>query len=240
VQSFAIPNGRVSHVRCGACPIRERAVCAYCAADELERLDAIKSYREYPAGREIMAAGERCAMVGSIVRGVVKLTKTMPDGRSQMVGLLFPGDFLGHPRRLVAEFDAVAATDTTLCLFQRAPFEALLRDTPHLEGRLLDMTLNELDAAREWLLLLGRKSARERIATFLLMLARRAGGGEGLPAVTFTMPLSRGEMAEYLGLTIETVSRHMTRLRADGVIGFDSAKAVTAPDFASLAAEAGD
>ena len=241
MQSFALPNGRVSHVRCGDCPIRDRAVCAYCDGDELATLDAIKTYREYPAGREVMSVGERSPFVGSIVRGVVKLIKTLPDGRSQMVGLLFPGDFIGHPKRTCAEFDAVAAIDTTLCLFQRGPFEQLLQETPHLEERLLDMTLNELDAARDWLLLLGRKTARERIATFLLTLARRASGGGPVTApVTFDLPLSRGEMAEYLGLTIETVSRHMTRLRADGVIGFDSAKAATILDAQVLAVEAGD
>jgi CRP/FNR family transcriptional regulator len=241
VQSFALPNGRVSHIRCGDCPIRDRAVCAYCDGDELDKLDSIKSYREFPAGREVMAVGECCPSVGTIVRGVIKLIKTLPDGRSQMVGLLFPGDFVGHPKRPCAEFDAVAAVDTTLCLFQRGPFEALLRDTPHLEQRLLDMTLNELDAARAWLLLLGRKTARERIATFLLMLARRANGGAPLTApLTFDMPLSRGEMAEYLGLTIETVSRHMTRLRADGVIGFESARSATVADPRRLIEEAGD
>jgi CRP/FNR family transcriptional regulator len=241
VQSFALPNGRVSHVRCGDCPIRDRAVCAYCDGGELEKLDSIKSYREIPAGREVMAVGERCPTVGSIVRGVIKLVKTLPDGRSQMVGLLFPGDFVGHPKRPHSEFDAIAAVDTTLCVFQRGPFETLLQETPHLEKRLLDMTLNELDAAREWLLLLGRKTARERIATFLMMLGRRANGGVALTApVSFDMPLSRGEIAEYLGLTIETVSRHMTRLRAEGVIGFDSAKAARIDDPKRLIEEAGD
>lgn len=244
MQSFALPNARFSHIRCGACPIRERAVCAYCDGDEIAKLDAMKAYRDVEAGRDIIAAGEDCAQVGSIVKGVVKLTKSLPDGRTQMVGLLFPGDFVGHPTRAAAEFDATAATDVTLCLFKRGPFEALLRATPHLEQRLLEMTLTELDAAREWLLLLGRKTARERIASFLLMLARRAAGvgreRDVVGAVECDLPLSRGEMAAYLGLTIETVSRHMTRLRADGVIDFDNARAVRIPDAGTLAVEAGD
>lgn len=242
--SFALPNARFSHVRCGDCPIRERAVCAYCDGDEIAQLDAIKSYRDVEAGRDIMAAGEAFSHVGSIVKGVVKLTKSLPDGRTQMVGLLFPGDFVGHPGRPSAEFDAAAATDVTLCLFRRGPFEALVCDTPHLERRLLDMTLSELDGAREWLLLLGRKTARERIASFLMMLARRAAGvgrdGVLAGAVSCELPLSRGEMAAYLGLTIETVSRHMTRLRADGVIDFDNARAVQIPDVEALGLESGD
>ncbi len=236
---------RYSHVACGDCPIRERAVCAYCDSDALDALSAIKTYRDFPAGRDILAAGEVSPMVGSIVRGVVKLTKSLPDGRAQMVGLLFPGDFVGHPGRAEAAYDATAATEVQLCLFQRQPFETLLRETPQLEKRLLDMTLTELDAAREWLLLLGRKTARERIATFLMALAGRArrAAPAGLPEggpFCFALPLTRGEMAEYLGLTIETVSRHMTRLRAEGVLAFSDARSVSVPDLDALAAEAGD
>jgi len=230
-------NALAPHARCDACPIRARAVCAYCEGDALARLDAMKSYREAPAGRDLILAGAESPVVGSIVRGVVKLTKALPDGRAQMVGLLFPGDFVGHPGRPHAEYDATAATDVLLCQFQRGPFEAMLRDSPPLEQRLLDMTLTELDAAREWLLLLGRKTARERIATFLVALMRRSGVAAGRD---MALPLTRGEIADYLGLTIETVSRHMTRLRADGLIAFDNARALRVPDAAALIAEAGD
>ncbi len=238
MESFAMPNARFNHVRCGACPIREQAVCAYASGDELKSLDSIKSYRDYPAGRDILSAGVRAQTVGSIVRGVVKLTKSLPDGRAQMVGLLFPGDFVGHPTRAESEFDATAATDVTLCLFQRSPFETMLRSSHHLEQRMLDMTLTELDAAREWLLLLGRKTARERLSSFLLMLARRAPTQDSRAEIA--LPLTRGEMAAYLGLTIETVSRHMTRLRADGVIGFDTARSVRIASLERLESEAGD
>jgi CRP/FNR family transcriptional regulator len=241
MESFALPNEKFSHIRCGDCPIRERAVCAYCSGSELAVLDAMKSYRDFAPGREILAAGEESPVVGSIVRGVVKLTKTLHDGRTQMVGLLFPGDFVGHAMRARAEFDAIAATDVTLCLFQRRQFEQLLRDKPALEKRLLEMTLNELDAARDWLLLLGRKTAREKLASFVLMLARReAAARPGAKAVAVSLPLTRAEIAEYLGMTIETVSRQFTKLRADGVIAFDSTRALRLPDLDRLAAEAGD
>lgn len=240
MESFALPNARFSHVRCSDCPIRERAVCAYANADDLRALDAIKTYRDFDAGREIVAAGEVSATVGSVVRGVVKLNKTLPDGRTQMVGLLFPGDFVGHALRATAQYDAIAATDVTLCLFVRRPFEALLRANPRLEQRLLDMTLNELDAARNWLLLLGRKTAREKIASFLMMLVRRATDRQEMCDVDFSLPLTRAEIAEYLGLTIETVSRQMTRLRSDGVIAFTTAREIRVPDQARLLEEAGD
>ena len=243
MESFALPNAKFSHVRCSDCPTRERAVCAYANAGELRTLDAIKTYRDFDAGREIIAAGEVSPTVGSIVRGVVKLIKTLPDGRTQMVGLLFAGDFIGHALRANAEYDAVAATDVTLCLFVRRPFEALLRATPRLEQRLLEMTLNELDAAREWMLVLGRKTAREKIASLLAIIGRRDAAlhlGRRNGVLTFDLPLTREAMADYLGLTLETVSRQISALRKDGVIELEGKRRVTVPDVNRLLEEAGD
>jgi CRP/FNR family transcriptional regulator, anaerobic regulatory protein len=237
MDTLAMPGLRYSHVRCCSCPIRERAVCSQCSAEEITRLDAIKTYRDYDAGRTILNAGEQAPVVGSIVRGVVKLVKMLPDGRSQMVGLLFAGDFVGDPSRRAVEFEAIAATPVTLCLFQREPFARLLRETPNLEQRLLDMTLGELDAAREMLLTLGRKSAREKVASFLLSLAGRAPMKDG--GADVALPLTRAEIAEYLGLTIETVSRQMTKLRMEGVIAFEDPRAIRVPSLELLGHAAG-
>ena len=227
-------------VRCEACPIRDRAVCALCEPDELRQLDSIKFYREIDAGAEVIGAGEDAGFVASIVTGVAKLTKTLADGRTQMVGLLFPGDFMGRARRGAAEFDAVAATDLRLCCFSRAPFQRLMAETPHLESRLLEMTLDELDSAREWMLLLGRKTAREKVASFIRLLANRAHGDRGPAQREITIPLTRAEMAEYLGLTIETVSRQMTKLRSDSVIDFANARSVAILDRDALEEAAGE
>ena len=230
-------------MRCGACPIRERAVCSHCNRDELQKLDEIKSYRDYGAGAEIMGAGEGYDFVASIVSGVVKLLKTMPDGRTQMIGLLFPSDFVGHVMRDAAEYDAIAATDVRLCVFRRAPFEKMLKETPRLEHRLLQMTLDELDAAREWLLLLGRKTAREKVASLLLMLAQRKhdlGAGCSGRRDSVELPLTRAEIADYLGLTLETVSRQMSALKKDGVIGLEGKRHIMVPDFDLLMEETGD
>lgn len=237
---LAAADGVISHIRCADCAIRTRAVCSRADPAMLAELDRIKSYRSFEPGREIIGAGEATGFVGSIVDGVVKLTRSLPDGRRQMVGLLFPGDFVGHVLRDLAEYDAIAATEVTLCLFRRAPFEALVRDTPALQGRLLEMKIDELDAAQEWLLLLGRKTAREKVASFLLALARRAGKGRLGAEQALRLPLTRAEIAEYLGLTIETVSRQMTRLREDGLIAFDGLRDLRVPDPQRLASEAGD
>ena len=161
------------NINCGECPIRHRAVCSRSDTDELALLESMKSYKTYEQGQTIVWAGDQMAFVGSVVKGVATLSQTMEDGRRQMVGLLLPSDFVGRPGRNLAPFDVVAATEVTLCRFQRAPFEKLLTSSPNIGPRLLQMTLDELDAAREWMLLLGRKTAREKIASLLAIIASR-------------------------------------------------------------------
>lgn len=229
--------------RCASCTIRHRAVCSYCGPDELAHLDAVKFYRNFVPGQEIVAAGEETDFLGSVVDGVVALSKTMVDGRRQTVGLMFPSDFIGRPLRPVAPYDAVAVTSVRLCLFARTRFERILRETPALEKRLLEMTLDELDAARDWMLLLGRKTAQEKIATFLSILARRAAALENTPldtALQFELPLTREAIGDYLGLTIETVSRQITGLRKAGVIELADARSIRVPDYLALLDVAGE
>ena len=228
---------------CSECNIRNRAVCATCDADELTRLEEIKYYRTFDAGQPIMYEGDEMHFVASVVMGSATLTRTMPDGRMQMVGLLLPSDFIGRPGRETVAFDAVAIDKVTLCCFRRKPFEALVRDTPHIGQRLLEMTLDELDVAREWMLLLGRKTAREKISCLLALIARRTASlhlSTASDGLSFEMPMSREAMGDYLGLTIETVSRQMTALRKDGVIQLNGKRSITIPDMSTLMAETGD
>ncbi len=234
---------RPAHQRCSDCPIRHRAVCSYSAPAQLAELDAIKFYVDYAPGREIVGTGEPTKSLGSVVSGVVALQKILSDGRRQIVGLLFPGDFIGRPFEQRATYDAVAVTPVKMCLFRRSQFEELLTREPGLERRLLEMTLNELDAARDWMVLLGRKTAREKVASFLVVLARRAAVLEQVSladGLTFQVPLSRDAIAEHLGLTIETVSRQLTQLRKDALIHLDGARDVRLRDYRGLLDASGD
>ena len=228
---------------CGDCPIRHRAVCARCDADELARLEQIKYYRSYQAGQTIVWSGDRMDFVASVVSGIATLTQTMEDGRRQMVGLLLPSDFVGRPGRPSAAYDVTATTDLVMCCFRKKPFEDLMAKTPHVAQRLLEITLDELDAAREWMLLLGRKTAREKIASLLAIIARRDASlnlRTAKGALTFDLPLTREEMADYLGLTLETVSRQMSALKRDGTIGLEGKRHVIVPDFDALVEQTGD
>jgi CRP/FNR family transcriptional regulator len=228
---------------CGDCPIRHRAVCARCETDELARLEEMKYYRSFQAGQTVVWSGDRMDFVASVVTGIATLTQTMEDGRRQMVGLLLPSDFVGRPGRSVAAYDVTAVTDLVMCCFRKKPFEEMMNETPHVAQRLLEMTLDELDAAREWMLLLGRKTAREKIASLLAIIARRDATLKlktAKGAMAFELPLTREEMADYLGLTLETVSRQMSALRKDTVIDLDGKRRVLIPDFYRLVEETGD
>jgi CRP/FNR family transcriptional regulator len=228
---------------CSTCPVRERAVCARCDDVELARLNKIKFYKTYSAGQSIALRGDALDVVASVVTGTATLERVIEDGRTQMVGLLLPSDFIGRPGRETLQYDVTAVSDVTLCCFMRKPFETLLLEVPHVQERLLQMALDELDAARDWMLLLGRKTAREKIASLLMLIAKRTINIDGeamgdTPCIE--LPISRETMSNFLGLTIETVSRQFTGLRKDGVIELDGNRLVRIPDLERLLSESGD
>jgi CRP/FNR family transcriptional regulator len=229
-------------VQCTDCPIRHRAVCAKCEDDELAQLEDMKFYRTFEAGQTIAWEGDDLTFVASVVRGVAKLGQTLEDGRTQMLGLLLPSDFIGRPWRETSAYDVSAVTDVTLCCFRRKPFEEMLIRTPHIGERLLEMTMDELDAAREWMLILGRKTAREKIASLLAIIARRERAIDipiSTAQVTIDLPLTREAMSDYLGLTLETVSRQISALKRESIIFLEGKRRVVVPDMDRLLAQTG-
>ena len=227
-------------VKCSACPIRHRAICSRCDEDELSLLESMKSYQTFQAGEVILWRGEPLDFVASIVRGVATLSKTMEDGRRQMVGLLLPSAFIGRPGRQTIDFDVTATDEVTLCCFDRVKFETLIDETPAVAQRLMELALDELDAARDWMLLLGRKTAREKIATFIEMLSRHSNAADSAVSDQIDLHMTREQIADYLGLTLETVSRQFTALKKDGIIDFSDRRHFVVKDMAALLDETGD
>lgn len=202
--------------------MRSLAVCASVSREQLPRLMAIASGRRLEAGRTLFQEGDPADEVFTLTHGMLKLYKLMSDGRRQIVGFLVTGDFLGLSFGHAHSCTAEAVVPSAVCRFRRAQFQRLIEECPALEKEILDRTSTELAAAQEQMLLLGRKTARERVATFLLALARRRRIERGpLP-----LPMSRADIADYLGLTIETVSRTLTQLRKEGLIALPDAHLV--------------
>lgn len=202
---------------CDTCEIREISVCRSMAPQDLARLQAIISTVYIDGGRPIIHEGDPAENLFNVVSGAVKLYKLLPDGRRQITGFLFAGDFLGIALNDTYVYTAEALTPVRLCRFPRRRLEALLRDIPDLEHELLDEVATELVAAQDQMLLLGRKTARERVASFLVMLIRRAAA-RGRPDSLLELQMSRADIADYLGLTTETVSRTITQLRQSKAI----------------------
>ncbi len=202
---------------CDRCEARAHSACAALAPGQQARVNAIMTRMAIEADRPIFAEAEPADHVFTIAAGAVKLYKLLPDGRRQVTGFLFSGDFLGLTHNEAYAYSAEAIAPTTVCRFPRLRFEALLAEIPALEHRLLGMAAHELAAAQEQMLLLGRKSARERIVSFLLMLSD-AARKRGRAADPVALPMNRADIADYLGLTHETISRVLTRLKTEGLI----------------------
>ena len=165
----------------------------------------------------------------------------MADGRQQIVGLQFAPDFVGRPFSRGSTVTAVAATQVRLCSFPRTILEEIMAEAPDMEHRLHEQTLKELDEARDWLLTLGRKTAAEKVASFLYLVATHIDpeADDQLKPSTINLPMKRADIADYLGLTIETVSRQMTNLRKSGIIELPDRRSVHIPDMKRLETAAG-
>ena len=202
---------------CASCEARSVSVCNAIPDADLGRLAALAQAAEAPAGRCFIEEGEPADCFFNITAGTAKLYKLLPDGRRQITGFVGVGHFLGLAVSDTYAFSAEAIEPVRFCRFSRTRLRHLLDDFPLMEQRLLEVASNELVAAQEQMLLLGRKTARERLASFLLMQS-----SQGLPCghvrARFRLPMTRADISDYLGLTIETVSRSLTRLHNEGLI----------------------
>ncbi len=152
-------NNRAIPLPCASCEGRSTGVCGALDCDQLVELAKASRKTAAESGAALLGEAERIDRYANILSGVVKLTKTLSDGRQQIVGLQFAPDFLGRPFRSESTLNAEAATDVTLCSFPKDAIERMMRESPELERRLYRQALNELDEARDWMVTLGRKTA---------------------------------------------------------------------------------
>jgi CRP/FNR family transcriptional regulator len=226
--------------RCESCVVRDRALCAALEPVELDALAKMGAQRRLGRGETLSWAGDDAPSCANLQSGVMKLVSVTPDGEQAIVGLLFPGDFIGQPFGGRQGQDIVALTDVRLCAFPKAVFAQKLREHRRMEELLLARTMAELDRAREWLVRMGHARAGARVAGFLEDVARRMGALDCVgPRTLIELPLGRGEMAELLGLTIETVSRQISKLKSIGAISLKGTRGLIVEDPVLLARAAG-
>ena len=226
-------------VLCRSCEARHRGMCGALDPDQLAALAKTTHKARHAPGTELVGDSTEVHSYANVMRGVVKLSKVLEDGRQQLVGLQFAPDFLGRLFGDASAVTAEAASEVDLCVVPRSTLEQLVAQSPALEHKLMQQTLRELDEARAWMVTLGRKTAQEKVASFLHLIATHADPDiDASGRVSFDLPLSRLDIADFLGLTIETVSRQMTQLRRMGVIEVNH-RHVEVPDLERLEALCG-
>ncbi|NLS25397.1 Nitrogen fixation regulation protein FixK [Sphingomonas sp. S2M10] len=223
--------------RCAACGVRMASLCGGIPARALEALNRIGRKRVLRRGEALIWQGDVAEQVGILHHGLVKLSAALEDGREQMLGLAFPADFVGGIGERPSSYGVTALTETELCIFPRGALPALIEAHPEIGHALLMRAYDELDQLRRWMLLLGRTSAEERVASLLRQFAARGTCPPGAPV---SLPLTRQQMAELLGLTIETVSRKLTAMKRERVIALPDLRSFVILDAAALAMLAAD
>ena len=224
---------------CRTCEVRDKAICRALDDDELRQLNSISTSVKLETGGTAFYEGDDSTYLFNVVRGALRLSKLLPDGRRQVTGFLFPGDFLGLSIAGVYSYTAEALTDCELCRFDRTNLTRILDRLPKLEHQLLSLASNELAQAQDHILVLGRKTATERVATVLLKLANRIGKiGNG--GCALDLPMTRMDLADYTGLTTETISRTLSQLKKEGVIATVGVRGLNIPEMSELAGYSGD
>jgi len=224
---------------CQSCDVRHKGMCGALNASELVDFAKFTHVVKVSSGDVLLQEQGPIRSYANVMRGVLKLTKTMADGRQQIVGLQFAPDFVGRLHQHESPVRVEACSDVEVCSITRNALRKMLEENPALEAKLLHQALREIDQGREWMLALGRKTAHEKVASFLMMMVRQIDPLAGGAVTAFDLPLTRAEIGDFLGLTIGTVSRELTRLRRAGVIQISSHRHIDILDLEALRQRAG-
>jgi len=183
--------------------------------DDLKALDKIGIRLRFARNETVFSEGDEAAFSYRVVSGAIRLCKHLVDGRRQISDFVLPGDYCGFLHLDEHRFTAEATSDLEVIAYPHRQVEALGERMPSMRRRLTDFLSRRLMGVQDHLIMLGRQTARERVMSFLLRLATRAGAKDG---DVVALPMNRQDMADYLGLTIETVSRVMTDLKRSNLV----------------------
>lgn len=219
---------------CATCPVKDSAACAVLSEQERDALAAAGRTRVLKRGEMLFAAGDDEAACATLVSGALKISGFDAEGNEQILSLVHPSGFIGELFSPFAHHDVVALTESTLCTFARGDIERALDDYPALARALLQRSQEDLLATRNLLELTAHATAEARLAALLHDFASAASDASCHIARHFELPLTRGEIANMLGLTIETVSRKLGELEDMGAIARKGKRGIDIADPALL------
>jgi CRP/FNR family nitrogen fixation transcriptional regulator len=203
------------------------------ADEDLRALQQVGIKVRFARNETIFNDGDEAKNCYKVISGAVRLCKHMSDGRRQIADFLLAGDFFGFMQFGTYKFTAEAVGDVVLMCYPQGQVARLSNAMPNLRGRLLVLLSQRLLGMQDHLVMLGRQTAKERVASFLLHIAERSDAEEGL---AFDLPMSRQDIADYLGLTIETVCRMLSELKRERIIAIPNASQIVLNDMDVLQA----
>lgn len=223
-------------LRCRECPSRREGFCAGLSASELARLHPYVVRKRLPAGENILTQGVSNSSYVHVLDGTVKLAAALPDGTEQIFGLRFAGDFIAQRFARDVSYTVQAATDVEICRISKPALDALADSNTRVGHLMHELVAAELQETRQLMLVLAQHDASQKVAGFLYRMGMRQSPAD--VRVVVELPLSRAEMGNYLGLTVETVSRQLSRLKQDGLIAIERKTIVTIENMGKLATAA--
>jgi len=216
---------------CSICDMRERSICADLSPDEMDRVARTMAHIPLREGDAVLREGELSDSLYILVAGAFRLVRLLADGRRQITGFVFPGDYLGMNSTMKSPNTAEALEPSLVCRFSHAFLDEASVRNPHIKDLLIRRGQSDLEKAQDHIVLLGKQNAEERVTSFLAMLARYQARG-GAPARDVYLPMSRQDVADYLGLRLETLSRTLGVLKKDGRLAAVSGRIVAlGPQF---------
>jgi CRP/FNR family transcriptional regulator len=232
-------SGERDRLACQSCPARDRAACSALSNQERDELAMIGRHRRLKRGETLFHAGDSNEHCATLISGALKISRSDADGVERILSLVHPAGFVGEMFAPVAHHDVVALTDSELCIFPADAYGQVIDRFPALGRALLRRSAEDLLSSRSLIDLMGRRTALQKVAGFFMAMADAASHSPCHPAERFSLPMSRGDLAGMLGLTIETVSRQIGRLEKEGAIAREGKRGIRLENAARLTHLAG-
>ena len=228
-----LANNKGYKTRCSLCKIRSYSFCRCLNDDQLEIFSKVSFEKKFTDKENIFLQNDPSTHLYNITEGNVKIYQLLDDGRIQIIGFLYPGDFFGTYKNNKYNYSAEAIGNLRVCVFDQRILDKYMDQNPILAKELLNQTSYELTLAQDRMTVMGRLNAIEKIAIFLINISnqRKRIGWQSNP---ISLSMARQDIADYLGLTIETVSREISKLKTSNIIKIISSKQLFINDIEKL------